>query len=126
GAITAGNPLEIRVPTLAPTNYNRPLYRPRIPIPVERCPAMSLRFLRKSEVLNKLGIKRSALSELIKDDKFPPGVPIIPNGRTQGWIEDEVDAYIAERRKLAHKEQGKFPERKDGKPYKRRKAKAKR
>ena len=79
---------------------------------------MSHRFLRKSEVLNKLGIKREALRELIDDGHFPPGALIVPGGRAQRWIEDEVDAFIAERRKLAHKEKGKFPEKGSGKAAK--------
>jgi len=80
-------------------------------------------FLRKPEVLKRLGIKRETLRELIDGKHFPPGAPIVPGGRAQGWLEEEVDSYIEARRKEAHKEKGKFPERADGKPYKRRKAK---
>jgi predicted DNA-binding transcriptional regulator AlpA len=74
---------------------------------------MSHRFLRKAEVLAKLGIKREALRTLIDEKHFPPGAQILPGGRAQGWIEDEVDAFIAERRKEAHKEKGVFPKRKE-------------
>jgi predicted DNA-binding transcriptional regulator AlpA len=79
---------------------------------------MAHRFLRKPEVLAKLGIKREALRELIDNKHFPPGTQIIPGGRAQGWIEDEVDKYIEERRELAHKEKGKFPEKGSGKAAK--------
>ena len=74
---------------------------------------MALRFLRKPQVLAKLGIKREALRELIDGGHFPPGAQILPGGRAQGWIEDEVDAFIAERRKSAHKEKGVFPTKKE-------------
>jgi predicted DNA-binding transcriptional regulator AlpA len=74
---------------------------------------MALRFLRKPEVLAKLGIKREALRELIDGKHFPPGTQIVPGGRAQGWIEDEVDKFIEERRKLAHKEKGVFPTKKE-------------
>jgi predicted DNA-binding transcriptional regulator AlpA len=74
---------------------------------------MAHRFLRKPEVLAKLGLKREALRELIDSGHFPPGTQIVPGGRAQGWIEDEVDAYIEARRKLAHKEKGVFPTKKE-------------
>ena len=74
---------------------------------------MAYRFLRKTEVLAKLGLKREALRELIDKHNFPPGTQIIPGGRAQGWIEDEVDKFIEERRKLAHKEKGVFPTKKE-------------
>jgi predicted DNA-binding transcriptional regulator AlpA len=76
---------------------------------------MAYRFLRKTEVLAKLGLKREALRELIDKHNFPPGTQIIPGGRAQGWIEDEVDEFIANRRKEAHKEKGVFPEKGSGK-----------
>jgi len=76
---------------------------------------MALRFLRKPQVLAKLGIKREALRELIDGGHFPPGAQILPGGRAQGWIEDEVDKFIEERRKLAHKEKGVFPTKKEAK-----------
>jgi predicted DNA-binding transcriptional regulator AlpA len=74
---------------------------------------MALRFLRKPEVLAKLGIKREALRELIDKNHFPPGTQIVPGGRAQGWIEDEVDKFIEERRKMARKEKGVFPTKKE-------------
>jgi predicted DNA-binding transcriptional regulator AlpA len=70
-------------------------------------------FLRKAEVLKKLNMKREALRVAIDNGDFPPGVPIFPGGRAQGWIEDEVDSYIEARRKAAHKEKGVFPKTKD-------------
>ena len=76
---------------------------------------MAHRFLRRPEVLQRLGIKREALRELINDDHFPPGTAIVPGGRAQGWLEEDVDKYIEERRKLAHKEKGIFPEKGSGK-----------
>ena len=73
---------------------------------------MAQRFLRRPEVLARLGIKREALRELINDDHFPPGTQIVPGGRAQGWLESDVDLYIEARRKLAHKEKGVFPTKK--------------
>lgn len=55
---------------------------------------MNLRLLRLPEVLNKTGLKRTALYERMKEDKFPRAVPI-GDGQAVGWPEHEVDAYIA-------------------------------
>jgi len=75
---------------------------------------MAHRFLRKPELLKKLSMKREALRAAIADGLFPPGVPIFPGGRAQGWLEDEVDAYIERRRREgAREEKGSFPEPKD-------------
>jgi len=71
---------------------------------------MPRRFLRKPEVLARLSMKREALREAIANGLFPPGVPIFPGGRAQGWLEDEVDAYMEKRRQQGvRKEKGEFP-----------------
>jgi predicted DNA-binding transcriptional regulator AlpA len=46
-----------------------------------------------------VGIKKSQLDEAIKDHRFPPPTTILDGGRAQGWLEDEIDAFIESRRK---------------------------
>lgn len=53
------------------------------------------RFLRIGQVLQRGGISRSMLYALIAKGEFPRQVPL--GARAVGWIESEVDAWIAER-----------------------------
>src|SRR6516225_4245492 len=62
------------------------------------------RFLRKSEVLARLNIKREALREAIERGEFPPPAKIFEGGRAVGWEESIVDAYIEQRCIAAHQE----------------------
>jgi prophage regulatory protein len=59
---------------------------------------MSLRMIRKPEVLRRTGLQKSQLDVAIKDGRFPNSVPVLEGGRAQAWFEDEVDAYIESRR----------------------------
>ena len=56
---------------------------------------MTQRILRLPEVKNKTGQSRSTIYERIRQGRFPP--PIQLGGRCVGWLEHEVDDWIAER-----------------------------
>jgi len=58
-----------------------------------------IRLLRKPEVLRRTGKSNSRLYAEIQAGKFPAPVKINadPSSRASGWIEEEVDAYLAER-----------------------------
>lgn len=54
--------------------------------------------LRKPAVCRALGVSRSTLHVLIKEKKFPAGVPLTgPGGRIKGWLQSWVDRYNAAR-----------------------------
>ncbi len=55
----------------------------------------ALRILRLREVERRTGLKRSRIYELERDGKFPVRVPI--SERATGWLEHEIQAYIAQR-----------------------------
>ncbi|MBB4633776.1 helix-turn-helix transcriptional regulator [Sphingosinicella soli] len=56
-----------------------------------------MRLLRKPEVESKVGLCERQIRNLERDNLFPKRVTISPNGRVVGWIETEVDRWIADR-----------------------------
>ena len=54
-----------------------------------------LRILRLALVQQRTGLARSTLYKYIDDGIFPRQISLGP--RTSGWIEHEVDSWIAER-----------------------------
>jgi len=55
----------------------------------------ALRILRLREVERLTGLKRSRIYELEREGKFPVRVHI--SERATGWLEHEIQAYIAQR-----------------------------
>lgn len=53
------------------------------------------RMLRLPQVMSRTGLSRSTIYEIINKGKFPRQVSLGPH--SVGWIEREVDAWIAER-----------------------------
>lgn len=60
--------------------------------------AASLTVIRHADVAKKLGISAASLFDMISKGDFPKPFPIIPQGRSVGWLESEVDAWIIDRR----------------------------
>ncbi len=58
-----------------------------------------LRILRLPDVLNKVGLKRSTLYDLIGEGDFPKQVQL--GERTVGWLESEVEGWIEKRIKAS-------------------------
>ena len=56
---------------------------------------MTTRILRKPEVLAKTGLGNTTLYDRIKSGDFPRPIPI--SARMRGWVEYEVDQWIARR-----------------------------
>ena len=54
-----------------------------------------MRILRIPEVLERVGLSRSTVWRLAQADQFPK--PVKLGGRAVGWIEEEIDAWIASR-----------------------------
>lgn len=53
------------------------------------------KLLRLSEVIQRVGIKKTKIYKLQGEGTFPMRVKITP--RAVGWIEDEIDVWITER-----------------------------
>ena len=54
-----------------------------------------MRILKLKEVLNRTGLGKTSLYELIKNADFPKQIPL--GSRAVGWLENEVDAWILEK-----------------------------
>jgi prophage regulatory protein len=56
---------------------------------------MSHSILRRDDVLKKIGLGKSCLYELQARGEFPKSISL--GGRSVGWLESEVNAWIEER-----------------------------
>lgn len=54
-----------------------------------------LRLLRQPDVRLRTGLSRASMYALIAADKFPKSVPI--TARAVGWVESEIESWIATR-----------------------------
>lgn len=55
--------------------------------------------LRRPQVEQRTGLSRSSLYQYIKDGAFPRSISLGP--RSVGWLESDVNAWIAERVKIS-------------------------
>lgn len=55
---------------------------------------MSYRILRLPEVLQKVGLSRATVYNRMSQKQFPLSVSL--GGNTVGWIESELDSWLAE------------------------------
>jgi prophage regulatory protein len=55
----------------------------------------NMRIVRKPELARKVGLHPGHLAKLERDGKFPKRVRLGAN--SVGWVEEEVDAWLAER-----------------------------
>ena len=53
------------------------------------------RIIRKPEVKSKTGLPNSTIYELISQGKFPKQIKL--SARSSGWLESEIDEWIAAR-----------------------------
>jgi predicted DNA-binding transcriptional regulator AlpA len=56
------------------------------------------RVLRMRDLVQRLQLSQSRLYALIAEDKFLRPFKLIPDGRAVGWLERDVDAWLADRR----------------------------
>lgn len=64
---------------------------------------MANRILRMPDVEQRVGLKRSQIQNLERDGLFPSKIKITENGRASGYVESEVDEWIAARVKAARR-----------------------
>lgn len=58
---------------------------------------MKTTILRLPQVEAAVGLKRERIRQLEVAGQFPTRFQITPNGRAVGWLESEVNQWIAER-----------------------------
>ena len=56
------------------------------------------RVLRMRDLAKRLQLSQSRLYALIAEGKFLRPFKLVPGGRAVGWLERDVDAWLAERR----------------------------
>lgn len=56
------------------------------------------RLLKIHDVLHRCSISRSSLYRLISKGYFPSQVRLAPEGRSVGWLEEDIDEWIASRK----------------------------
>jgi prophage regulatory protein len=62
----------------------------------ERCaPPTERRVLRLPEVMRRVGLSRSTIWRQVRREEFPKPIPLSMNA--QGWLEDEVSEWLAEK-----------------------------
>ncbi len=66
----------------------------QIQAPAAQSSAPPLRVLRLPEVIQKTGLARTTLYMMSRDGKFPVSISL--GGKAMGWIESEIDQWIAE------------------------------
>jgi len=59
-------------------------------------PTHPIRIIRLAEVKRRTGLSTSTIYSLMAEDKFPRQVTLGP-GTAVGWVEAEIDNYIAAR-----------------------------
>lgn len=64
----------------------------------------SKRILRMRESCTKVGLGQSSIYDLVSRGLFPKPFALVPDGRAVGWLEEDIDQWILERK--AASEQG--------------------
>ena len=69
---------------------------------IDRSPSQGAgrRFLRRKQVLERLGIGSSTLHDWIRQGSFPKPIRLGPN--TAGWFEDTLDELLTARERAAN------------------------
>jgi prophage regulatory protein len=63
--------------------------------PPASCSSQSVRILRLPEVIARVGLKRASIYLRVADGTFPKQIAL--GVRAVGWLESEIDAWIAMR-----------------------------
>lgn len=58
------------------------------------------RVLRLPEVASRLGVSHDTVRRMVRDGRFP--APLEIARRSIGWLEADLDAWLAERRRIAN------------------------
>ena len=60
--------------------------------------AVGMRIMRMGDVMAKVAMTEPVVREMIERGEFPAGFHIVPGGRAVGWLEEDLDRWIMQRR----------------------------
>jgi prophage regulatory protein len=63
-----------------------------------------VQIIRHALVCQKLQVSRAKLFDMIARGQFPKPFTLIPNGRAVGWLEQDVDIWIMNRKNATQQE----------------------
>jgi len=66
--------------------------------------AAQLRVIRHNQVCVKLQISSTKLFDMVAKGIFPKPFVLIPGGRAVGWLEQDIDEWILDRKQALAKE----------------------
>lgn len=72
-----------------------------------------IRFLRLPEVINRVGLQRTAIYDRIGRGEFPQSIPLT-GGRAVVWLESEVNDWMVEQVKANQDERSKYRDSEQG------------
>jgi|LauGreDrversion4_2_1035121.scaffolds.fasta_scaffold109993_3 predicted DNA-binding transcriptional regulator AlpA len=53
------------------------------------------RILRMRDMPSKVGLRPSTIYQLVQAGKFPPPFKLVFGGRASGWLEEQIDSWLA-------------------------------
>jgi predicted DNA-binding transcriptional regulator AlpA len=59
---------------------------------------IQISIVRHKQVKQKLQVSSSKLYDMVATGLFPPPFPLVPGGRSKGWLEADVDRWILSRK----------------------------
>lgn len=89
--------MSVATPSTLHSDYSRRAAEGRAAAVREIAPGAA-RIIRLHHVEALTGIRKTKIYDLMKVDQFPKPVPLSP--RARGWLENEVQAWIADRAAL--------------------------
>ena len=64
----------------------------------------SNRILRMRDNCKKVGLGQSSIYDLVNRGLFPKPFSLVPGGRAVGWLEEDIDQWILERKAASEQE----------------------
>jgi predicted DNA-binding transcriptional regulator AlpA len=61
-------------------------------------PCSNIQVIRHAQVCKKLQVSSAKLFDMIARSQFPKPFRLIPGGRAVGWLEQDVDRWIIDRK----------------------------
>lgn len=68
------------------------------PLPAGEKLANQLRVIRHNQVCQKMQISSAKLFDMVANGIFPKPFQLVPGGRAVGWLEQDVDQWILDRK----------------------------